>query len=180
MPVRQETMRKLKKDFEDSGCDMVIDVSHIEGVRNLMNISDLYRDHKYKLSVLNKGIERCKEEVKQREVEDLLDGDLYEKEKDRNIMWLKKMISIKNFLSVLIILLTNILNFKIHLLNNNLELLRTYRNEVSDVLFDYKEDVSDYDFKSQMEGVDKIFKAVEILVKFWDSRTNQNLVGRLG
>ena len=129
MAVSQETMRKLKEDFEASGCDMVIDVSHKVGVRNFMNISDLYRDHKHKLSVLNKGIERCKEEVKQREVEDLLDGDLYEKKKDRNIMWLEKMTSIKNFLSVLIILLKNILNFKINLLNNNLELLREYRNE---------------------------------------------------
>ena len=180
MAVGENTMRKLKKDFEASGCDMVLDVSHKVGVRNFMNISDLYRDHKHKLSVLNKGIERCKEEVKQREVEDLLDGDLYEKKKDRNIMWLEKMTSIKNFLSVLIILLKNILNFKINLLNNNLELLRKYRNEVSEVLFDYKEDVSDYDFKSQIEAVDRIFKAIEIVVKFWDSKTNHKLVGRLG
>ena len=173
-------MRKLKKDFDKGGSDMVIHVStNKDGSKNVMNISDIYRDHKVKLERLNKGIERCKEEVKQREVEDLLDGDLYEKEKDRNIMWLKKMTSIKKYLSVLIILLKNILNFKLHLIKNNLELLRTYRNELSDLLFDYKEDVSDYEFKSQMEGLDHIFKSIEMIVKFWDYKEECELVGTL-
>jgi len=176
-----KSLEKLKKDFVNSGKDMVIHVSsNKDGSKNLVDVSETYRDLKYKLVRLTEGIERCKEEVKQREIDDLLDGDLYEKEKDRNIMWLRKMVCIKKYVSVLIILLKNILNFKLHLIKNNLELLKTYRNEVAEVLFEYKEDVSDFSFKSQIEGLSSIFKSLESVVEFWDYKENRELVGRLG
>jgi len=103
--------------------------------------------------------------VQEREINDLLDGDLYENSKDINIVYLRHMKEAKKYLSLNIVFINNILNNKFHLLNNNLDFIKKYRDSMADIMFDDKDDVSDRYFKNILESLDRQFKDLQLVVK---------------
>lgn len=147
--------------------DMCVIIEHDKKKKQVreLNVSETQRNWKFLLALINEGIKETEKEVQEREINDLLDGDLYKKSKDINIVYLRHMKEAKKYLSLNIVFINNILNNKFHLLNNNLDFIKKYRDSMADIMFDDKDDVSDRYFKNILESLDRQFKDLQLVVK---------------